>query len=323
MNTLNTTALVIDCRARTLVTFVASVTEAQEGNTSQLVLRHALDLGKFDTLLASSEAEVYEGGGVTRTRRVFRAEMPVILMGQYSARSSAGHVTVVAPGRFGYGGDEASDGHRQVTVVGGLGGPLSKKGLRVLGVPISATLVRGPVVIAELPGAGNSNCASADAAMAGVRLLANTDRKSVFLAEGQSDTTYVVRLRSAGETGTETRFPTEHRSEMFARASIIRRMLSGQEYRSRVRGSSSGAAPTEEQVQAGVKFRLERYCAFRKEGAQEPWRQLGRGFEYLNGLDEAATELLAELSAGESAESETTPRAESVGSNPDDFVEVE
>ncbi len=315
-----TSALVVDCRSRNLVAFVASVTEAQEGNPLQLVLRHALDIGTFDSLLASSEAEVY-GDGRTRTRRQFRAEMPVLLIGEYGARSSAGHVTVVAPGSWGYGGDEANDGHRKVVVVGGLGGPLSKKGLRVLGVPIAGTLVRGPVVIEELPGAGNSNCASADAAMAGVRLLAGMDRKSVFLTEGQSDTTLVVRLRSAAETGSATRFPTEHRSEMFTRVNILKRMLRSQEWYSWLRANSDGAAPSEEQIRAGVGCRIERYRTSCKEGAPEPWRRLGRGFEFLNGLDEAVTELLAELSAGESVESD--PQKEQEEPSPDDFVEAE
>lgn len=227
-------ALVIDGRTRKLCAFVASVTQAQGDNHYQLVLRHALDVGHLPELLAPTEQDEYLGGGETKRRKHFRADMPVILMGMYSAQSSAGHVAVYCNDPSSLIRDEEQHGHRKVLVVGGLGPAFGKKGLKVLGYPIAATLIRGPVEIEELTGSGNSNSASADAALAGVKLLASTDRKAVFLVEGQSDYTYVVRLHSCTEEGM-TEFPAEHRADMFSRENIFRRMLFYSAYRGLVR----------------------------------------------------------------------------------------
>jgi hypothetical protein len=192
------TALVIDGRTRQLSAFVASVTQAQSDDYCQLVLRHALAVD-FANLPGS------------------RPEMPVILMGEYAARSSAGVVAVRTAANTNLLWSEEENGYRKVLVVGGLGPAFGQGGLRVLNVPISATLVRGPVEIEKVAGAGNSNCATADATWSAVNFLVSTDHKAVFLVEGQSDYTYVVRFRSAGEEGDSTEFPAEHRAEMFSR----------------------------------------------------------------------------------------------------------
>src|SRR3989344_2400312 len=141
-----TSVLVIDGRSRNLQAFVASATQAQNDNPYQLVLRHALDMGHLPEILKPTEDDVYLGGGETKRLRRFRAEMPVLLMGKYSAQSSAGHVTVHAADRF----DEGLFGHRKVLIVGGLGPAFGEGGLRVLSLPIAATLVRGPVEVEEL-----------------------------------------------------------------------------------------------------------------------------------------------------------------------------
>lgn len=306
-----TQAIIIDGRARTLRTFVASVTKAQDDNPHQLVLRHALDMGNITNLLAPTERKEYVGGGETVTRRHFRADMPVIIMGTYSAMSSAGHVTVVHAEHAGY--NEATDGHRKVLVVGGLG-PAFGKGLKVFTNPISSTLVRGPVEIEEVAGSGNSNCASADAAWAGVQLLANTDRKSVFLVEGQSDYTYVVRLKSSAEDGETTEFLTEHRETMFSRENIVKRMIYGQSWRALAHGRDEDAPkPSDEEVRAEATQRIKEYIAAKAKNEDSYWDRLGRGFGSLNMSDEAYAKLAEEL--GVSQPSETA-------SADDEFVEI-
>src|SRR3989344_492417 len=289
---MNTQALVIDGRTRKLQAFVASVTLAQSDNAYQIVLRHALDMGHVQDILAPTEREEYLGGGETKTRKHFLAEMPVILMGEYSARSSAGHVAVHSADSW----DEARDGHRKVLIVGGLGPSFGKKGLRVLGIPITATLVRGPVEVEELAGSGNSNCASAGAAWDGVRLLASADKKAVFLVQGQTDYTCVVRLRSAADGGV-TEFPAEHRETMFSRENIVRRMLFSAVYRDLVRGREDGGKPSEEEERAAAKLRTAGYLAAKATGSEKPWELLGRGFGSLNMSDKGIAIIAEELAA--------------------------
>ena len=307
--------LVIDGRTRKLRAFVASATQAQSDNPYQLVLRHALDMGHIQDILAPTEQDVYLGGGETKKLKKFRAEMPVIIMGEYSARSSAGHVAIHSADSR----DETRDGHRKVLIVGGLGKAFSKKGgLRVLGNPIAATLVRGPVEIEELAGAGNSNCASADAAWEGVKLLGSVDRKTVFLVEGQSDYTYDVRLRSVAEGGATTGFPAEHRSEMFSRENIVKRMVFSAVYRDLVRGrDDDGKQPSDEEMRAAAKRRMEAYLSAKAAGEERYWERLGRGFSH-NHDTEAIAKMADDLGVVRQAEKvETLPPAG------DDFVEVE
>ena len=291
---MNTQALVIDGRTRKLSAFVASVTQAQSDNPYQIVLRHALDMGHIQDILAPTEREEYLGGGETKTRKHFCAEMPVILMGEYSARSSAGHVAVHSTDSW----DEARDGHRKVLIVGGLGKVFGGKGgLKVLGNPIVATLVRGPVEIEEFVGAGNSNCASADAAWAGVKLLAGADRKSVFLVEGQSAYTYVVRLRSSATEG-ETEFPAEHREEMFSRENIVRRMVFSSAYHGLVCGRDDHEyKPSEDEVKAAAKRNMESYLAAKSANEERSHERLGRRFGSLNMSDDAIAKMAEELGA--------------------------
>lgn len=247
---MDTQALVIDCRTRKLEVFVASATQAQTDNPYQLVLRHALDLGSILDLLAPTDQEA---------RKKFLADMPVILMGEYQARSSAGHVTVHSADSW----DEAHDGHRKVLIVGGLGEVFGGRGaLRVLGNPIRATLVRGPVEVVELRGTKNSNRAQADAAWAGVKILSGVDRSSVFLVEGQSDHTYVVRFRSAGGPEAVVEFPAEHRAEMFSRENIVRRIIKSSAWHSIVCGRDDhGYTPSEEEVSQVARSILGTYLA--------------------------------------------------------------
>lgn len=286
-------ALIIDGRNRKLQTFVASVTKAQDDNPYQLVLRHALDIGHIQDVLNPTEQDVYLGGGETKRLKRFTTEMPVIIMGEYTAHSSAGHVAIHSADSW----DESRDGHRKVLIVGGLGPNFGKKGLRVLGLPITATLVRGPVEIEELAGSGNSNCASADAAWAGVKLLASTDRKAVFLVEGQSDYTYVVRLRSSAEDGVTTEFPVEHRSEMFSRENIVKRMVFSFAYHSLVRGRRDDRdyTPSEYEVHSAAKRNMESYLSAKSAGEERYWEWLGRGFGSINMSDDVIAKMAEEL----------------------------
>lgn len=271
-------------------TFVASATQAQRQNDYQLVLRHALDMGGLKDILAPTERSEDVGGGVKRVKR-FTADIPIILMGGYSARSSAGHVAVHGAD----GGDEARCGYRNVLVVGGLGPNFNKKGgLRVFGIPIEGILIRGPVKIEEVVVAGNSNRASAEAALTGVKLLSNIDRKSVFLVEGQSDQTYVVRLRSTSAEG-RTVFPAEHRKEMFSQENVVRRMLLSSAYRDLVRGKGDDSnPPSNEEVVAEAKRRMGAYLLAEAANEGRYWEILGRGFGSLMDSSDAAIEKMAE-----------------------------
>ena len=269
--------LVIDGRSRALRAFVASVTKAQEDNPYQVVLRHALDMGCIRDLLAPKGVEGYFGGEVIRQE--CRVQIPVLIMGEYSARSSAGHVTVACNDL-----NMFNKHHKKVLVVGGLGPAFGKGGLKVLTRPISAVLIPGPVEIVEAEGADNSNCASAEAAIAGVKILARTDKKSTFLMEGQSDYTYVIRLRCLAE-GNEVDFPAEHRSDMFSRENIVKTMFFGQIKRDLTRICKS--APSKEEVRAEAIRRMESYLAAKAADEDSYWRRLGRGFGALNKSDEA------------------------------------
>lgn len=281
-------ALCVDCRRRKRRVFVTAVTKTQKENEKQLVLRHALDVGNLPGLFKRHK------------KRHIVVEMPVILMGNYSALSSAGHVEVYTAAESSC--DEARNGHRKVLIVGGLGGPFGKEGLRVLRCPITATLVRGPVEIWELPGSRNFNPACAVAAWAGVKFLAKTDRKSVFVVEGQSNYTYVVRFQSLGAEGAVTEFPPEYREEMFAPESIVRSVMLQTTYHDLVRWGEG--RPSAEVVKAEAKRRLNECLAAKAAGEKRCWAPLGAGIESLISMsmsDEAITKIAEELGAATTA----------------------
>ncbi len=258
--------LVIDSRSRDMRIFVASATKTQD-NDNHIVIRHALGMGG----LLKWEEDGF------KSQLPDRVDMSVLVMGQYVATGSAGHVSVT--GR----------GGQRVLVVGGLGSPFGEGGLKNLVVPISGTLIQGPVEIKKIQTANNSNCDSTDAAMAGLRLLRNIDSKSVFLAEGQSDRVNVVRFRTANDNSRSVEFPLEHQDVMFSRKNIIRKMLEGQVFRFlQVCYNNEGreGRPSQEEIKKEINNRTERYLTQKKSRENVPWDILGKGFHWLKITDE-------------------------------------
>gem|GEM_PF-6870798 len=213
--------MVIDGRDRELRTFTASVT-AVKNFPNQLILRYGLKTGKLKKIIQASN-------GCLETK------MPILLMGEYSARSSAGFVEI----------KKESCSHHDIVVVGGLGQPFGKGCLKILTIPIAGTLIKGPAEIKKLAGMENSNPASAEAALAGVELLAELDPRSVFLTEGQSDYTYVVRIKSLAEEEEEGEIsiPPEHQA-MFSPENIVKNIVRKQILRRYVEGYT----PSEQQL---------------------------------------------------------------------------
>lgn len=240
--------LVIDSRNRDLSVFVASATKTGFDKQTQLVLRHALDMGFSLELLQAEKVNI--GRGKTVVRRYLTVPMPILLMGEYSARSSAGRVALLQEG--------GSLCHR-VQVVGGLGEPFGKGGLKVLGRPINGVLIEGPVEVKVVTGADNSNPATATAAVEGARILAAADPTSAFLVEGQSDRTKVVRFRSIAPAGASAEIPVEHREAMFSQENIVRKIFLSMVYHGLARNCGPDEKPSDEDVREEVMNLAERY----------------------------------------------------------------
>jgi len=226
----------------------------------------------------------------------FVADMPVLVIGGYSAMNSAGFAATYTHQFSGH--SENMDGHRKVVVVGGLGSPFGKGGLKVLALPIVGHLIRGPVEISCVTGTGNSNWNTATAAMAGAKMLASINRQAVILAEGQSDLIDVYRLRSVvergGENGDEfgeTQFPPEHHTDRFTPAAVVRSMLWSQSFRALRSGLDEGEKPSDEAVEAEVGRRISTYMEAKKGDFWGAHVCLGKNFGEIGGLDEAVTGL--------------------------------
>lgn len=157
------TILVIDARSRGLDTFFATASKDARGD---LVLRYA----SVGFIPQQEYAELVE------------VPFPILVTGGYQARSSAGHAMAV-----GYGG-------REVTVVGGLGKPFGRGGLRRLRRPIAGRLMPARCRVHRWDGNSSSNPGTAGAAIEAVRFMAEMDRNSVWIQEGQSDVVSFLRL---------------------------------------------------------------------------------------------------------------------------------
>lgn len=280
--------IVVDCQKRMLGVFVASATMVSVKRPFQLVLRHGLEMGRLPELLRE---ELWGDEPGREPRKGFRSEMPILLMGSYRAQSSAGHVSVLRT-------ETGSRHHHPMVVVGGLGPAFGKGGLRVLAAPIPAVLVEGPVAAASVPGAGNSNWNTAAAAAAGAKLLADIDRESVFVVEGQSDHVSVVRIRSEIK-GAAAVLPVEHREEMFSQENIVRKVVFGTTFRSLARGRGDGGRPSEEEVRSTAKKAVTDYLAASPEERREraSWERLARRLSSLYVSDEVIARAMAEEEA--------------------------
>ncbi|MBI4223698.1 MAG: hypothetical protein HY609_02090 [Deltaproteobacteria bacterium] len=196
------TVYVVDARSRERLVYAASATSLPS-NPNALVLRKGVTVGKLENVLAGHHSE-----------------HPLLIIGFYRARQSAGHVTPLGGEKF-----------QRGVVVGGAGfgrevydevGKPTRKGdaLRPFGRPIEATLLPKGTRVEKIETHGGSNRSTADAVLAGLKLMAELPQTFV-LAEGQSDHTSAFSFSGFPEK--KEQFPAEHRAEMFS----VERLLQG------------------------------------------------------------------------------------------------
>lgn len=191
------TAIIVDCRSRDLQVFSASVTETEKRG---LVLRKATDIGR----LADLKGEI---------------SYTVIILGSYAAQSSAGFVEVVRPAHhyprhLAGGAGLGWDGHDAEGCPCRKGDTLRPITTRDGGHHV-ATVLSGGCSLTKVGGQGNSNVATAGAALAGLKLRAEM-RGEIIVAEGQSDhvSGWAFKPKILGN-GLGNDFPAEHRPEVF------------------------------------------------------------------------------------------------------------
>lgn len=184
--------------------FTASVTQLPSG---KLVFRKATELGRLKDF---PEGEL---------------GLPVIVLGAYRAKTSEGFSGVITPehyaGKFmlaggcglGWGPTDLETGKRKGDALR----PMTNKDEE----DFSVFYVPEPT-LRKIPGAKNSNVATADAALAGLSILARM-HKEVIVEEGQSD--YVEAWSLKPKSGAEFRpqFPDEHRLDIFGEGEKIPR----------------------------------------------------------------------------------------------------
>lgn len=172
--------LVIDPWSRGLQTFVTSVVRENSPvavppmlGAVGIHLRFAVETGNLPELAA--------GGGPWRANRGFGSDdLGLIILGNtYRAQSSAGFTDVITPsGVFMW-----QQGNASVTAACGC---LGAKSLRPIKPQKAWVWAPGKWLMFPLLTHGNSNTATADAALVGLRFLANS-RGLLIIAEGQSD----------------------------------------------------------------------------------------------------------------------------------------
>ena len=160
------TILVIDARSRNTSAFFATGSKDANGD---LVLRYA-----SSGFIPQKEESEYAGPA--------ECPFPILVMGTYEARSSAGPAHPLG------------DGGRDVTVVGGLGKPFGKGGLRRLRRPIKGRMMPSHCRVHAWDGNSSSNPGSAGATIEAIKFMAQVDRDSLWLVEGQSDWERSIRL---------------------------------------------------------------------------------------------------------------------------------
>lgn len=193
--------LVIDARSRERNVFAASATQVADDPI--IVLRRAADAGAVKNLHGRT------------------VETPILVVGDYEARSSAGFVTQIGEMNF----------PRYIWVGGtGFGRDGRGDGLRPFGWPLPVTLLPAKCRVEAVVTHGNSNPETAEAALLGLRMQAEADPNLLLLTEGQSDTVAATAFR-APEGWAPPELPQEHRPEIFSSERILdaaeRRMKAG------------------------------------------------------------------------------------------------
>lgn len=194
------TVLVVDGRSRERKVFSASATRL-ESNAQAIILRKAVEIGTVSALHGKT------------------VESPIIVVGEYQAKSSAGYVTVLGGEKF-----------LSIVWVGGAGFP---GGLKPFGYPVKGTIVPAGCRVDLVQVHHNSNPATAEAALKGLSLRAQLNG-SLYLVEGQSDCTSATSFE-VQEDAEAPEFPEEHRSDIFSTEkmldTVVRRIVRGDEGR--------------------------------------------------------------------------------------------
>lgn len=230
------TALFIDTFSREVNVSAVSVTNVPNRG---LVLRFGAEVGKLSRLTKNGELK--------------NEELPILVATRgYHARSSAGYVEVVT--------DWRGDWNPIRNVVGIQGMPWrEKKGLALLAKPIQVRVLRPGTNIIPVAVHSNSNPATAQAALAGMKLRSKVEPEAVFVAEGQSDQALVWRLVGYHEiykTKFEPTFPEEHRLDRFSDEAILEKVVYrlGKDDRERVYALALITAAIAAQKQETVEF---------------------------------------------------------------------
>lgn len=196
---------VVDARSRGLSVFVASATSVGINPEGQqlLVLRKGTEVGSMFDMV----------GHVL--------EAPMFIVGSYQAKSSAGFTAVfgleyggcaIWIGGAGFGAEVWNEQSQTNVRRGG--------SLRPFGYPIKGTLLPEGQMVGAVETHRNSNPATAEATLIGLRLRAQIN-KGIVLVEGQSDVTSAWCFRQVKVTECPV-FPPEHRSEMFTSERLLR-----------------------------------------------------------------------------------------------------
>ncbi len=234
----STTFLVIDARTRDLAVYTASVTSVP-ALSGGLVLRKGVELGRLHDLVKPDQTgrrpDSWNPGGQS-------FEFPILVMGSYSAQSSAGFSSWTARSARG------QTGPTPVVIVGEAGfgqpdyanpskpwkGDCLRPRWAVAGVvfPVGTQLV-------AVATHRNSNCATTDASRAGVELRGQLLGRSTLI-EGQSDSVsgwefvFPVAVQANAAWGVAAApaptvdlaaLPEEHRVETFTPARFVKNAL--------------------------------------------------------------------------------------------------
>jgi hypothetical protein len=200
-----TTVVVVDARSRERIVFTASATTLAT-RPEAVILRRACEVGVVSDLIGTT------------------VDSPILLIGEYRAMSSAGHVTVVGAEKF-----------PPITVIGGMGfgfevwdetSQASKTvggALRPFARPVRGSLIPANALVANFRHSNHiSNVAAEEAAFEGLKLRSRTAawKYTLCLYEGQSDYGQVVTF-TTDPTAEVPVFPEEHRSEMFTTERLV------------------------------------------------------------------------------------------------------
>lgn len=248
----NTTVIVVDARNRDLKVFTASATNVTGLGRDAIVLRKGVEVGELQKIV---EVKVEDCG------RAWYVESPIVVIGDYQAKSSAGFTTQLGKDKF----------FGSVLVGGtGFGREIYKEnklvrvgdGLHPFGSPVEATILPPGTRVRNIHTHKNSNPGTANAALEGLKLMAEISPRTLVLVEGQSDVVaaYGFYSQRTQEKEEKLEFPEEHRSDIF---SLNQMLLSALRYAVRRRDHKES-----EEIKAQV-FLLAKVLLALKEAGEE------------------------------------------------------